>query len=188
MHVEETSLAGVLVIEPRCFSDERGFFLESFQAERYRAHGIAEDFVQENHSRSRKSVLRGLHFQIKHPQAQIVTVIRGRIFDVVVDLRPNSASFGRWCGIELSDKGPRRQLYMAPGFAHGFCVLSQFADLHYKVSRLYDHTDESGVNWADRDIGVRWPIANPIVSRRDSNYPALRRLDRDTLPQLSGGK
>jgi dTDP-4-dehydrorhamnose 3,5-epimerase len=128
-------------------------------------------------------VLRGLHFQIKRPQAQIVTVIRGRIFDVTVDLRPNSENFGRWCGVELSEEGPR-QLYMTAGFAHGFCVLSEFADLHYKVSQLYDRDDEGGLLWNDQDVGIRWPIANPIVSSRDNAYPGLRQLDRAHLPHL----
>ena len=144
---------------------------------------IADDFVQDNHSRSRQNVLRGLHFRIKHPQAQIVTVMRGRIFDVAVDLRPYSRSFGQWWGIELSDEGPR-QLYMAPGFAHGFCVLSEFADLHYKVSQVYDQEDEAGLIWNDQDIGIRWPIANPLVSNRDSSYPALRQLKPAHLPQV----
>ncbi len=183
MHIEEGDFPGLLLIEPQCFHDKRGFFLESFHAKRYRAHGIADDFVQDNHSRSRQGVLRGLHFQIKHPQAQIVTVICGRIFDVVVDLRPNSASFGRWYGVELSDAGPR-QLYMAPGFAHGFCVLSEFADLHYKVSRFYDREDEGGLIWNDRDVGIRWPIVNPIVSPHDSSHPGLRQLDPTHLPHL----
>jgi len=183
MQVKETGLTGLLLIEPRCFSDGRGFFLESFQAERYSDHGIPDAFVQDNHSRSRQGVLRGLHFQVKRPQAQIVTVIRGRIFDVAVDLRAGSATFGRWYGVELSDEGPR-QLYMAPGFAHGFCVLSEFADLHYKVSRIYDHADESGLLWNDRDVGIRWPISNPIMSDRDKAYPALRQLDRVTLPHF----
>jgi len=183
MHVEQTDFAGLMLVEPRCFRDERGFFLESFHTERYRENGIADFFMQDNHSRSRKGVLRGLHFQVKHPQAQIVTVIRGRVFDVAVDLRPDSATFGRWYGVELSDEGPR-QLYMASGFAHGFCVLSEFADLHYKVSRLYDHADEGGVVWNDRDIGVRWPITDPTVSERDSAYPTLRELDRARLPHI----
>ncbi len=134
MNVEETGLSGLLLIEPRCFGDERGFILESFHAQRYYDLGIVDTFVQDNHSRSKRGVVRGIHFQVRHPQAQIVTVIRGRVFDVAVDLRPDSATFGRWYGIELSDDGPR-QLYMAPGFGHGFCVLSDFADLHYKVSR-----------------------------------------------------
>jgi dTDP-4-dehydrorhamnose 3,5-epimerase len=184
MYIKETELSGLLLIDPQCFHDERGFFLESFHAERYRAHGIADHFVQDNHSRSRQSVLRGLHFQVKRPQAQIVTVIRGRIFDVAVDLRSDSATFGRWYGVELSDAGPR-QLYVAPGFAHGFCVLSEFADLHYKVSQLYDYSDEGGLLWNDQDVGILWPIANPIVSLRDGAYPSLRQLDRLHLPQVA---
>jgi len=185
MRVERTDLCGLLLIEPQRYRDERGFFLESFQAERYRDNGITETFVQDNHSRSRQGVLRGLHFQVKCPQAQIVTVIRGRIFDVAVDLRLDSVTFGHWYGVELSDEGPR-QLYMAPGFAHGFCVLSEFADLHYKVSRLYDHADEGGLIWNDRDIGIHWPIGNPIVSGRDSAYPNLRQLGRECLPHVDG--
>jgi dTDP-4-dehydrorhamnose 3,5-epimerase len=183
MDVKQTALPGLLLIEPRCFNDKRGFFLESFQAERYRDSGISDAFVQDNHSRSRHGVLRGLHFQVRHPQAQIVTVIRGRIFDVAVDLRPGSATFSRWYGIEMSDAGPR-QLYMAPGFAHGFCVLSEFADLHYKVSRLYDHGDEGGLIWNDADVGIRWPIDNPIVSPRDRAHRSLRQLDRAHLPHI----
>jgi dTDP-4-dehydrorhamnose 3,5-epimerase len=180
----ETGLAGLLLIEPQCFRDKRGFFLESFHAERYRAYGIADEFVQDNHSRSCKSVLRGLHFQIKQPQAQIVTVIRGHIFDVAVDLRRSSSTFGHWFGAELSDEG-RRQIYMPPGFAHGFCVLSEFADLHYKVSQLYDPADEGGIYWADSDIGVCWPIEAPIVSERDNSYPRLRELSPKQLPVCS---
>jgi dTDP-4-dehydrorhamnose 3,5-epimerase len=181
IRVLKTGIAGLLLIEPQCFRDKRGFFLESFHAERYRAHGIGDRFVQDNHSRSCKSVLRGLHFQIKRPQAQIVTVIRGRIFDVAVDLRPDSSTFGRWYGAELSDDGPR-QIYMAPGFAHGFCVLSEFADLHYKVSQLYDRADEGGIYWADSDIGIRWPLDEPFVSERDNAYPRLRELSAERLP------
>jgi len=181
MQVRQTGLAGLMLIEPKCFRDERGFFLETFQQSRYRAAGIVDKFVQDNHSRSSKGVVRGLHFQVRFPQAQIVTVMRGKIFDAVVDLRRWSATFGRWFGAELSDEGAR-QLYMAPGFAHGFCVLSEVADLHYKASRLYDPADEGGVIWNDQDIGIHWPVANPIVSRRDSAYPSLRQLDHSRLP------
>jgi dTDP-4-dehydrorhamnose 3,5-epimerase len=183
MDVRDTGLSGLLLVEPKPFRDDRGFFLESFQAERYRENGIGDVFVQDNHSRSRQGVLRGLHFQIKRPQAQIVTVIRGRVFDVAVDLRHGSPTFGKWYGTPLSDEGPR-QLYMAPGFAHGFCVLSEFADLHYKVSRLYDHADEGGLIWNDRDVGIRWPITNPVVSDRDRAYPRLRQLARERLPHV----
>jgi dTDP-4-dehydrorhamnose 3,5-epimerase len=179
--VESTGLAGLLVIELTSFHDERGFFLEIFQKERYRQAGIPDKFVQENHSRSVKGVLRGLHFQMKRPQAQIVTIIRGRVFDVAVDLRPGSATFGRWFGTELSDDGPR-QMYMSAGFAHGFCVLSDVVDLHYKTSRIYDQTDEGGLLWNDPDIGIRWPLAAPHVSLRDQNYPCLRELGSRELP------
>lgn len=184
MHVGQTGFAGLLLIEPKCFRDGRGFFLETFHRSRYSAVGIDDDFVQDNHSRSSKHVLRGLHFQVDNPQAQIVTVIRGRIFDVAVDLRSASPTFGLWYGVELSDEKPR-QLYMAPGFGHGFCVLSDFADLHYKVSRIYNHADEGGIVWNDPDIGIRWPITAPVVSRRDASYPNLRALDRERLPQVA---
>jgi dTDP-4-dehydrorhamnose 3,5-epimerase len=183
LRIVETGFSGLLLIEPQCFRDERGFFLETYQPHRYRAVGILEDFVQDNHSRSGRGVLRGLHFTVHHPQAQIVTVIRGKIFDAAVDLRKSSVNFGRWFGIELSDDGPRRQIYMAPGFAHGFCVLSEIADLHYKVSRLYDRADEGGLIWNDPDLGIRWPIENPIVSARDSTYPRFLELDPARLPR-----
>jgi dTDP-4-dehydrorhamnose 3,5-epimerase len=185
MHVESTRLSGLLVILPRCFQDDRGFFLETYHSARYRAAGIPDDFVQDNHSRSARGVLRGLHFTVERPQAQIVTVMRGRIFDVAVDVRRNSPTFGQWFGAELREEGPARQIYMAPGFAHGFCVLSDFADLHYKVSRLYDPHDEGGLLWNDPEIGIAWPIENPIVSARDAAYPHLKDLAR--FPQVGPG-
>lgn len=179
-------MAGLLLIEPRCFRDERGFFLESFQCDRYQAAGIVDSFVQDNHSRSVKGGLRGLHFQVRRPQAQIVTVMHGSIFDVAVDLRPDSPTFGRWFGVQLSEDGPR-QMYMAPGFAHGFCVLSDVADVHYKVSRNYDHADEGGVLWNDPDIGISWPVDAPNVAARDAAYPMLRELRREQLPHFHQG-
>jgi dTDP-4-dehydrorhamnose 3,5-epimerase len=181
MKLKRTSLEGLLVIEPRCFRDERGFFLETFQEGRYREFGIMEKFVQHNHSRSAAKVLRGLHYQVKRPQAQIVTVMRGRVFDVAVDLRSTSTTFGKHFWIELSDEEPK-QLYMAPGFAHGFCVLSDWADIYYNVSRYYDHADEGGLLWNDPDIGISWPINTPIVSLRDAAYPRLKDLGPDRLP------
>lgn len=177
----QTGLPGLLLVEPHCVSDARGFFFESFQEQQYRGAGIVDNFVQDNVSRSSRGILRGLHYQIKRPQAQLVTVLRGCIFDVAVDLRPASASFGRWFGVELSDNGTR-QLYLAPGFAHGFCVLSEIADVHYKVSRYYDHDDEGGVLWCDPDIGIRWPIDAPLLSARDVAYPKLKDIQRDRLP------
>lgn len=181
MIIKATPLMGLLVIEPNCFQDDRGFFLETYQAERYQEAGIVGNFVQDNQSRSRKGVLRGMHFQVSRPQAQIVTVMRGCVFDVGVDLRPASPTFGRWFGAELHDAGPR-QIYMAPGFAHGFCVLSDWADLHYKVSRNYDAHDEGGLHWNDVDVGIAWPNDNPTVTARDASYPKLREITAVQLP------
>jgi dTDP-4-dehydrorhamnose 3,5-epimerase len=181
MEIVATPLEGLLVIEPRCFRDERGFFLETYREARYREAGIDQVFVQDNQSRSSEGVLRGMHFQVKRPQAQILTVVRGRIFDAAVDLRPASATFGRWYGLELSDAGPR-QIYMAPGFAHGYCVLSAFADLHYKVSRNYDPHDEGGLIWNDPDVGIEWPVAKPTVGARDAAFPRLKELLQEQLP------
>lgn len=184
MKVTRTPLAGLLVIEPRCFQDARGFFLETYQEARYLAAGIEDAFVQDNQSRSAQGVLRGMHYLVKRPQAQLVTVLRGRIFDVAVDLRPASATFGQWHGMELSDVG-ERQVYMAPGFAHGFCVLSAWADLHYKVSCNYDADDEGGLLWSDPDVDIRWPLAQPAVADRDARLPRLKELSKSQLPHSS---
>lgn len=164
-----------MVLEPKCFEDTRGFFLENFEQERYCALGITENFIQDNHSRSKKNVLRGLHFTMHRPQAQILTVMRGRIFDVVVDIRKDSPTFGKWFGTELSDEGPR-QVYMSHGFAHGFCVLSDFADLHYKVSQRYTPNDDGGLRWNDPDVGIEWPTSTPIISERDRNHPFIQNI------------
>ena len=169
MKVTKCSLNGILLIEPSVYTDDRGFFLESYQEERYCGVGVTENFVQDNHSRSMKHILRGLHFTKNKPQAQLLTVMRGKIFDVVVDIRKDSQTFGQWFGTALSDEGPR-QIYMPHGFAHGFCVLSEFADLHYKVSQRYEPGDEGGLLWNDPDICIDWPISNPIVSSRDRNH------------------
>jgi dTDP-4-dehydrorhamnose 3,5-epimerase len=173
MKVSKCKLEGILLIEPQLYLDGRGFFLESFEQERYRELGIKEEFVQDNHSRSNKGVLRGLHFTRTKPQSQIVTILRGSIFDVVVDIRKNSLTFGKWFGTELSDRGPR-QIYMPHGFAHGFCVLSDFADLHYKVSQRYDPTDEGGLIWNDGEVNIAWPNVAPVVSARDQLHHALK--------------
>lgn len=166
MKIAAEPFDGILILEPKRFQDERGFFLESFEVERYRALGIADAFVQDNHSRSRKNVLRGLHFTIQKPQAQLLTVMSGKIFDVVVDIRKNSATFGKWFGTELSSDGTN-QIYMAHGFAHGFCVLSDTADLHYKVSQKYNSSDEGGLRWNDPEVAIAWPDADYIISERD---------------------
>jgi len=180
--VKKTPLEGFLIVELQTFKDDRGFFLETFQKKSYIEAGIMDKFVQENQSRSRKGVLRGMHFQVKRPQAQIVTVMRGCIFDVGVDLRQNSSTFGKWYGVELSDAG-QRQVYMAPGIAHGFCVLSDLADLHYKVSRFYDPSDECGMIWNDSETNIDWPSITPLVHQRDAAYKSLSQLiDSHQLP------
>jgi dTDP-4-dehydrorhamnose 3,5-epimerase len=176
MKAIKTPLEGFLVIEPDVYKDDRGFFLETYQEERYHQAEITDKFVQDNHSRSSKGVLRGMHFQVKKPQAQIVTVMRGKIFDVVVDLRKKSKTFGQWHGVELSENNKVRQVYMAPGFAHGFLVLSDFADLHYKVSGMYDPTDEGGLLWNDQDIAIEWPGNSFIISQRDSDFRLLSKI------------
>lgn len=182
MKVETTPIAGVKILTPACFRDERGFFLESFQSRRYSEAGIGDIFVQDNHSRSSGGVLRGLHYQVRRPQAQLVTILSGRIFDVTVDLRRGSPGFGRWFGIELSDAEPK-QIYMPPGIAHGFCVLSASADVHYKVTRPYDAGDDAGIVWNDPDIGVRWPADRFTIGARDAAFPMLRDVPPHRLPQ-----
>ena len=172
---KKTPLEGFLILELETFKDDRGFFLETFQEKNYKEVGIKDKFVQDNQSRSSKGVLRGMHFQVKRPQAQIVTVMRGCIFDVGVDLRQNSSTFGQWYGVELSDVG-QRQVYMAPGIAHGFCVLSDLADLHYKVSRFYDPDDECGMLWNDSEVNIDWPSINPLIHQRDATYQSLSQL------------
>ena len=172
---KKTPLEGFLILELETFKDDRGFFLETFQEKNYKEAGIKDKFVQDNQSRSSKGVLRGIHFQVKRPQAQIVTVMRGSIFDVGVDLRQNSSTFGQWYGVELSDIG-QRQVYMAPGIAHGFCVLSDLADLHYKVSRFYDSDDECGMLWNDSEVNIDWPSINPLIHQRDATYQSLSQL------------
>ena len=180
--VKNTSLEGFLIVEPNCYKDDRGFFLETYQEDIYKAAGITDKFVQDNQSRSIKGVIRGMHFQVNRPQAQIVTIMRGLVFDVGVDLRQNSPTFGRWHGVELSDVG-QRQVYMAPGIAHGFCVLSDLADLHYKVSRFYDPDDECGMVWNDSEVSIDWPLMTPLIHQRDATYQSLSQLiDSHQLP------
>ena len=185
MKIIKTPIDGFLIIEPDVYVDNRGFFLETFQEQDYRDSGIRDYFVQDNQSRSSKGVLRGMHFQLKYPQAQIVTVMRGSIFDVGVDLRIHSESFGQWHGVELSDVG-QRQIYMAPGIAHGFLVLSDLADLHYKVSRFYDPKDERGLIWNDSQVNISWPRASHSINKRDATYPSLSELiENNELPNSS---
>jgi len=173
--VIETTLPGVLIIEPKVFGDHRGFFIETFQVERYREAGIELPFVQDNHSRSPRGVLRGLHFQRTRPQGKLVSVSRGAVYDVAVDINPQSPSCGQFVGVELTDEN-HRQLWVPPGYAHGFCVLSDVADFHYKCTDLYVPEDEGGLLWSDPEINIPWPITDPQLSAKDRGNPTLHEL------------
>jgi len=170
-----TDLPGVVRIEPQVFGDARGFFLEVFHAGKFREAGLDLVFVQDNHSASTHGVLRGLHAQLDHPQGKLVRVIEGEIWDVAVDIRPGSPSFGRWVGATLSEENAH-QLWVPPGFGHGFCVLSEEADVEYKCSALYDASDEIAIQWNDPAIGIRWPVAEPVLSARDQAARPLAEL------------
>jgi dTDP-4-dehydrorhamnose 3,5-epimerase len=172
MRVVPTDLPGVLILEPIVYRDARGFFLETYHAGRFGQAGIVGSFVQDNHSRSAGGVLRGLHAQRRKPQGKLVRAVLGEVFDVAVDIRPGSPTFGRWTGVTL-DAASFRQLWIPPGFLHGFCVMSEWAEIEYKCTALYDRDDEIGVVWNDPDIGIVWPIANPALSPKDAALPPL---------------
>ena len=175
MKVLETVLPGVLIIEPKVFGDARFFFLESYQAERYRQLGIQHTFVQDNHSRSARGVLRGLHFQCSRPQGKLVSVSRGSVYDVAVDINPASPTCGQFVAVELNDEN-HRQLWIPPGYAHGFCVLSDIADFQYKCTDCYIPEDESGLLWNDPQVNIPWPIEQPLLSANDQRNPTLAQL------------
>jgi dTDP-4-dehydrorhamnose 3,5-epimerase len=169
-------LEGPILIEPVVHGDERGFFLETWRRNRWEERGVPGEFVQDNHSRSHRGVVRGMHFSTDG-QAKLVRCGRGAVLDVLVDLRRGSPTFGEWEGVEL-DEETHRQLYIPPGFAHGFCVLSEPADLIYKLTTYYDPANESGFAWDDPDVGIEWPRdVEPIVSDRDRNAPRLRDIE-----------
>lgn len=182
MKVIETSLEGVLIVEPDVFEDDRGFFMETYSRERYRKHGIPHPFVQDNISFSVKGTLRGLHYQVKNQQAKLVQAMEGEIFDVAVDIRRDSPTFGQWEGVLLSSQN-KRQLFMAEGFAHGFCVLSDTAYFLYKCSDYYTPQYEGGVLWSDPDIDIQWPVSDPILSEKDAGFSRLAYIDRLWLPR-----
>ena len=174
MNVIETILPGVLIIEPILFGDERGFFLETFSKERYLEQtGISVDFVQDNHSRSKRGVLRGLHLQKTKPQGKLVRVSRGKVYDIAVDVSLNSPTFGKWVGVTLDDE-KCKQFYIPPGYAHGFLVLSEIADFEYKCTEYYDPTDETGIRFDDKDLGINWGTTDVTVSEKDLKLPSLQ--------------
>ena len=189
MNVLSTDLEGVLVIEPATYADARGFFRERFRDDRYAAlaakhdaPGLGGPFVQENHSRSHRGVLRGLHFQLQHPQGKLVECLRGTVYDVVADVRAGSPTFGQWVGVELDDAGGR-QLWVPPGLAHGFCVLGESADVVYRCTAYYAPDDEAGIAWDDPDLAIEWPVTDPILSDKDRRLPRLSEVAGATLPE-----
>ena len=183
MKIIETGIAGLLVVEPAVFGDQRGFFMELWKATAYKEHGLPGQFVQSNISRSGAGVLRGLHYQ--HPQAQgkLVSVLDGSVFDVAVDIRRNSPTFGQWAGVELSSDN-RRQLYVPEGFAHGFCVLGESALMSYLCTAEYSAQGDAGVAWNDPDIDVKWPIDDVSLSPKDRDAPRLCDINADDLPPM----
>ena len=183
MRALQTELPGVILVEPDVHADGRGFFLETYHSGKYGALGIGP-FVQDNHSRSSGGTLRGLHLQLNRPQGKLVRVVEGEIFDVAVDVRRGSPAFGRWIGVRLSADS-FRQVYVPPGFAHGFCVLSAIAQVEYKCTDLYHPASEIGIAWNDPTIGIDWPVSDPLLSPRDSRHPTLAELV-DRLPPFPG--
>ncbi|MDR4503877.1 MAG: dTDP-4-dehydrorhamnose 3,5-epimerase [Candidatus Scalindua sp.] len=181
LKIEKTTLPGVLLIDPVIFRDSRGFFMETFHKGKYEEVGIDQDFVQDNYSRSCQGTLRGLHYQLQHPQAKLIYVIRGEIFDVAVDIRYGSPTFGKWAGFSLSSEN-RRQVFIPEGFAHGFCVVSETADVLYKCTDVYHPDDEYGIFWSDQKMGIGWPVTEPTVSDKDKQYPRLREVPAAHLP------
>lgn len=184
MRFEPTPLPGVILVHPDVHRDPRGFFLETYHARKYEEGGIRAAFVQDNHSHSVKGTLRGLHAQLARPQGKLVRAVAGEMYDVAVDIRVGSPTFGRWYGVRLSGEN-FLQLYVPPGFAHGFCVLSETVDVEYKCTELYDRTDEITVAWDDPRIGIEWPVDAPLVSDKDRAAPRLEELT-ERLPRFAG--
>jgi dTDP-4-dehydrorhamnose 3,5-epimerase len=174
-----TELPGVVIIEPSVFRDGRGFFLETYHADKFRELGLTEPFVQDNHSLSVQDTVRGLHLQLRHAQGKLIRVVEGEVFDVAVDVRRGSPTFGRWVGVALSAAN-FKMCYVPPGFGHGFCVLSAAAQVEYKCTDFYDPSGEVGIAWNDPTLGIRWPVAAPILSPRDDANPLLA----DLMPRL----
>ena len=186
MNVIETDLPGILILEPRVFGDERGFFMESWNGRRYEELGIPNSFVQDNLSFSARGVLRGLHFQNPRAQGKLVSVLRGEVFDVAVDIRTGSPTFGRWTGATLSAEN-KRQFWVPPDFAHGFVVTSEDALFSYKCTDYYAPEHDGSILWNDPEIGIRWPVENPTLSGKDVSAPPLSGMPKGSLPAYPAG-
>lgn len=184
MNIENAGIPGSFLIKPKIWGDSRGFFLETFRERWLADAGVSVSFVQDNLSRSKKGTLRGLHYQLNKPQAKLVTVLKGAVLDVFVDIRRNSPTFGQWSAIELNDEN-RWQLFIPAGFAHGFTVLSETADFFYKCSEYYDAPSERGIRWDDPALGIGWNVENPILSEKDRHQPLLAHVAPEFLPEYS---
>ncbi len=180
MKITECEIPEILLIEPDVFNDKRGFFFESYNHQVYRKHGIKPVFVQDNHSRSVRNTLRGLHYQVKPGQHKLVRVIRGEVYDVVVDIRFNSPTFGKWVGIYLSAEN-KKQVFIPRGFAHGFCVISDAAEFEYKCSEYYSAPDERGILWNDTVLKIAWPVKEPVLSEKDKKNIPFRMIEKDFI-------
>ncbi len=183
MKIIETSLPDVVVLEPKVFGDQRGFFMETYHAQRYKELGIEQTFVQDNHSRSRRGVLRGLHYQLVQPQGKLVSVVRGEVLDIALDIRKSSPTFGQWCAVTLNDIN-HRQMYVPPGFAHGFVVISETVDFVYKCTDYYHPQSERGIMWNDPELNIDWsiPLDEILLSEKDKNHPPLSKVAEEDLP------
>lgn len=183
----ETALPGVYELRPKIYRDSRGFFMETYHREKFTVLGITKSFVQDNHSSSSKGTLRGLHYQLHHPQAKLCRVIEGEAYDVAVDIRVSSPTFGKWVGLVLSAKD-QNQLYIPIGFAHGFLALSETVQFLYKCSDFYDPADERGVLWNDPHLAISWGISDPLVSEKDARYLPLSSIPHENLPRFADNK
>ena len=177
----QLSISGIFLIEPACFADSRGFFMETFHQQKYKDAGLDKKFVQDNHSHSSQNVLRGLHYQLENPQGKLIYTVTGEIFDVAVDIRRGSPTFGHWLGAILSAEN-KRQIYIPEGFAHGLVVTSESADVIYKCTDLYAPGDEYGVLWSDPALSIKWPVDTPVLSQKDQENPVINEIPKDHLP------
>ncbi|MEM9136078.1 MAG: dTDP-4-dehydrorhamnose 3,5-epimerase [Cyanobacteria bacterium P01_F01_bin.42] len=185
MNIIETPLPGVLIIEPKTFGDDRGYFMETYSLTRYASNGMKLPFVQDNESFSRQGILRGLHYQLQQPQGKLVRVSQGEVYDVALDIRVGSPTFGQWYGVLLSSEN-KRQFYVPPGYAHGFCVTSPTAAFQYKCTDYYSPQDEYGIVWNDPDLAIQWPEQQPLLSKKDAVLPCLKDVPPEKLPQFRG--